>query len=179
MKNQKAQQNDTLPETQVEERIIGPKTPIDLSLLEPIHTPYPYTDSFGSGSGNQMGLGLSFLRDKENQRVVCRTKLDKRFAAYKRLLHGGIVVTMLDEAMGWSVYAAKDILGVTTEISTTFHFPMFVGKTYDVVGWMAAHRDTYAVTKAAIYTAHGRLVAEASGKWAYKSKSRIDFNFRK
>lgn len=178
MKNQKEQQKDTVPETQVEDRIVGPKAPIDISILEPILTPYPYTDSFGSGSGNQIGLGLSFLHDKLNQRVVCRTKPDKRFAAYKRLLHGGIAVTMLDEAMGWSVYAAKDILGVTTEISTTFHFPMFVDKTYDVVGWMAAHRETYAVTKAAIYTSHGRLVAEASGKWAYKSKARIDFNFR-
>jgi len=175
----KALKKDSVPETQVDACIAGPKAPIDLSILEPIDTPYPYTDSFGSGSDNQIGLGLSFQYDRLNQRVVCLAKPDKRFAAYKRLLHGGIVVTMLDEAMGWSVYAAKGILGVTTEISTTFLRPLFVEKTYHVVGWMSAHRETYAVTKAAIYTEHGRRVAEASGKWAYKSKARIDFTFRK
>jgi|GEM_PF-1541384 len=179
MKNDQLDREEISQDQKVEELSSGPHAPIDLSTLEPISTPYPYRDSFGSGTGNQIGLGLSFLHDKQNQRVVCEARPEKRFAAYKRLLHGGIVVTMLDEAMGWSVYAAKGILGVTTEISTTFHRPLFVDKTYHVVGWISLHRETYAVTRAAVYTEHGRRVAEASGKWAYKSKARIDFTFGK
>lgn len=158
-------------------RGLGPA--VDLDILEPISTPYPYQDSFGSGTDNPNGLGLTFMNDHQNKRVVAVTTIDDRFAAYGKLLHGGIVITMLDEAMGWSVYGAKGILGVTQEISSRFNRPLFINKTYYIVGWISAHRDTYAETKAAILAKHGRVLAEASGKFLYKPSSRIDSYFNR
>jgi len=119
---------------------LPPIEPISLEHLKPIEREFPYPDSFGSGTENHSGLGLSFLHDKENERVVAVTTPDERFAAYNRLLHGGIAMTMLDEAMGWSVYAAKGIVGVTLEVNSKF---------------------------------------EATGKFKYKSRKRLEFNFNR
>lgn len=53
---------------------------------------------FGCGDANEAGLGLKFYAD-EGGLVVCRLTLERRFEGPPGYAHGGIIATLLDEAM--------------------------------------------------------------------------------
>jgi uncharacterized protein (TIGR00369 family) len=53
---------------------------------------------FGCGQQNRVGLRLKFFVG-EDHRVVCRVRVPRRFEGPPGHLHGGIIATLLDEAM--------------------------------------------------------------------------------
>lgn len=53
---------------------------------------------FGCGQTNQAGLRLKFRAD-EHQRIHCRARIAKRFQGPPGYVHGGVIATLLDEAM--------------------------------------------------------------------------------
>jgi uncharacterized protein (TIGR00369 family) len=53
---------------------------------------------FGCGQQNRTGLRLKFFVDNEH-RIVCRVRLSRRFEGPPGHAHGGILATLLDEAM--------------------------------------------------------------------------------
>jgi len=60
---------------------------------------------YGCGAENEYGLHAEFRR--EGDRTVCDfTPVDFQ-QGYPGRMHGGIVSTLIDEAMGWAVYHSK------------------------------------------------------------------------
>jgi acyl-coenzyme A thioesterase PaaI-like protein len=55
---------------------------------------------FGCGKNNPDGMRLKFTYDEERDCFVCRFRLGKRFTGPPGHCHGGIIATILDEAMG-------------------------------------------------------------------------------
>ena len=53
---------------------------------------------FGCGQENRTGLRLKFFVDDEH-RIVCRVRVPQRFEGPPGHVHGGVIVTLLDEAM--------------------------------------------------------------------------------
>jgi uncharacterized protein (TIGR00369 family) len=53
---------------------------------------------FGCGQENRTGLRLKFFVDEEQQ-VVCRFRVPRRFEGPPGHVHGGVIATLLDEAM--------------------------------------------------------------------------------
>src|SRR3984885_1076792 len=53
---------------------------------------------FGCGAANRTGLRLKFLVD-EQQHVISRFKVPRRFEGPPGYVHGGVIATLLDEAM--------------------------------------------------------------------------------
>ncbi len=53
---------------------------------------------FGCGQTNRTGLRLRFFVDEERT-IVCRVRLAQRFEGPPGHAHGGIIATLLDEAM--------------------------------------------------------------------------------
>lgn len=53
---------------------------------------------FGCGQTNHTGLRLKFFVDEENT-ILCRVRLARRFEGPPGHAHGGIIATLLDEAM--------------------------------------------------------------------------------
>ena len=53
---------------------------------------------FGCGQANRSGLRLKFFVD-EQQTIICRVRLPRRFAGPPGHAHGGVIATLLDEAM--------------------------------------------------------------------------------
>jgi uncharacterized protein (TIGR00369 family) len=53
---------------------------------------------FGCGMANKSGLRLKFFVD-DQQQVVCHVRLARRFEGPPNHAHGGIIATLLDEAM--------------------------------------------------------------------------------
>jgi uncharacterized protein (TIGR00369 family) len=62
--------------------------------------PNPENHCFGCGGANEMGMLLTFELDEISRRSKGRFRIPARYQGAKGLVHGGIVATLLDEAMG-------------------------------------------------------------------------------
>ncbi len=79
---------------------------------------------FACGELNEHGLRL--LLHVTADGCWTETTLEPRFQGWESVAHGGIVTTILDEVMAWSVIG-RDTWGVTARISVAFRKPVQVG----------------------------------------------------
>jgi uncharacterized protein (TIGR00369 family) len=80
---------------------------------------------FGCGLENRAGLRLKFFIDADNN-VVCHLRLAARFAGPPGHAHGGIIATLLDEAMSKS-NRARGILAMTRHLEVDYLRPVPLG----------------------------------------------------
>jgi uncharacterized protein (TIGR00369 family) len=80
---------------------------------------------FGCGLENRTGLRLHFFAD-DDRNVVCHTRLAARFAGPPGHAHGGIIATLLDEAMSKS-NRARGILAMTRHLAIDYLRPVPLG----------------------------------------------------
>lgn len=77
---------------------------------------------FGCGLENRFGLRLKFFVDTDGS-IVCRTRLAARFAGPPGHAHGGIIATLLDEAMS-KANRARNILAMTRHMAVDYLRPV-------------------------------------------------------
>ena len=92
---------------------------------------------FACGTLNTNGLGLAL--HLEHERSWTELTLDRRFEGWEGIAHGGIVTTILDELMAWSL-VASDNWGVTARLSVEFRRPVPVATQIHAVGWVTKAR---------------------------------------
>lgn len=78
---------------------------------------------FACGKKNQCGLKLSF--QYSNGRLTAEFIPSKLHQGYKDITHGGIITTVLDEAMIQAAIA-EGIMPVTAEINVRFKMPLMI-----------------------------------------------------
>ena len=84
-------------------------------------------------ASNPEGLRLPFFHDEEARTVVADFELGPQFSGAPTYLHGGIVLSILDEAMAWAAIAVAEQWAVTKETTTRFERPVRVGRPHRVV----------------------------------------------
>ena len=72
-------------------------------------------------------MQLKFAYDKSRKRFVCRFRLDKRYTGPPGHCHGGIIATILDEAMG-KVNKLRQVVALTSEITINYLKPVPLNK---------------------------------------------------
>ena len=77
---------------------------------------------FGCGQANRSGLRLKFFVD-EQQTIVCRVRLPHRFEGPPGHAHGGIIATLLDEAMS-KANRQFGILAMTRQMEVDYLKPV-------------------------------------------------------
>ena len=87
---------------------------------------------FGCGEKNPLGFHMQFLTDE--QRVYSFVTVPAAMAGWDQTVHGGIISTILDEIMGWTVIYLLKKIGVTKSITVDFMKPVHVGKPLTVIG---------------------------------------------
>ena len=87
--------------------------------------PNPKNTCFGCGGANDAGMKLAFEQDDERRRIVGRFRLDGRYQGGGGMLHGGIIATLLDEAMG-KVCRFREVRAVTAELTVEYLKPIKV-----------------------------------------------------
>jgi acyl-coenzyme A thioesterase PaaI-like protein len=132
---------------------------------------------FACGELNERGLRLQLhLSDGH-----CWTELalGAEFEGWEGIVHGGILSTILDEVMAWSL-VAQDVWGVTARMTTDFRRPVRVGQQIRGEGWLSARRRRLLDTEARITDATtGELLAKASGLYvAATPEQRADLKKR-
>jgi acyl-coenzyme A thioesterase PaaI-like protein len=120
---------------------------------------------FACGELNEHGLRLDLHTDATG----CWTELtlDPRFQGWESIAHGGIVCTILDEVMAWSVIG-RGTWGVTARMSVAFRRPIATGRPLRAEGWVVEQNRRAArtaghvldgVTREVLATGEGTFIA--------------------
>ena len=88
-------------------------------------SPNPANKCFGCGGDNTGGMKLTFEQDNLNRRIVGRFVLGERYQGGGGFAHGGIIATLLDEAMG-KVCRFREVRAVTAELTVEYLKPVNV-----------------------------------------------------
>ncbi len=94
-----------------------------LNLREDV-TPH---NCFGCGALNVHGLRLRLMADPAGDGVVTRFVPPPHAEGYTGMVHGGIISTVLDEVMAWTLYR-QGIWAVTGQLTTRYRKPLLVGE---------------------------------------------------
>jgi uncharacterized protein (TIGR00369 family) len=87
--------------------------------------PNPENKCFGCGGANDGGMKLTFTQDNVNRRIVGKFILGPRYQGGGGMGHGGIIATLLDEAMG-KVCRFREARAVTAEMNIQYLKPVHV-----------------------------------------------------
>ena len=102
---------------------------------------------FACGPNNEKGLEMDFKKGKDNE-AVCEYVVQSEYQGYDGIVHGGIITTMIDEAMSKTIHY-HDKVAVTAEIKVRFKKSLMI--------------NTLITIQANISSTRGRFI-EASGK---------------
>ena len=120
---------------------------------------------FGCGDDNHAGLHLKFFVD-EAGRVLCRFRLAAQFQGPPGHAHGGIIATVLDEAMS-KANRHRNIVAMTRHMSIDYRRPVPLENDLILEGW--SEKDTQSASghkqqcSAEIRDASGTVLASATG----------------
>jgi uncharacterized protein (TIGR00369 family) len=118
---------------------------------------------FACGTENESGLRLKFNYSEDGRGAETRFVPDACYQGWKDLVHGGILMTLLDETMAKAaVRSGKNI--VTAEMTTKFKHPARVGATLTCSARVEEIRKRVVYARASIRDEDGSLLAEATGK---------------
>lgn len=97
-------------------------------------TPNPENKCFGCGGANNAGMKLTFEQDNVRRRIIGRFVLGATYQGGGGMAHGGIIATLLDEAMG-KVCRFRDVRAVTAELAIQYLKPVKVEEEIVVEGF--------------------------------------------
>jgi acyl-coenzyme A thioesterase PaaI-like protein len=115
---------------------------------------------YACGERNERGLHMVFRR--EGERAVCDYTPCEYQQGYPGRMHGGLVATLLDEAMGWAVYGAQQ-WGATARLSVRFRQPVGLDQHLRVEAWITHNRSRLIELRGEVRDNAGALLAEADG----------------
>lgn len=118
---------------------------------------------FGCSPKNDYGLKMEFYTNEEVNRVVSWFSVPARFCGWSNVVHGGIISTLLDEAMGWGglIILKKLVLSKTLEVE--FKSPVFTEAEIRVEGSvLEVKSDRKAVLQGCVYDANDNICAQST-----------------
>jgi acyl-coenzyme A thioesterase PaaI-like protein len=137
---------------------------------------------FACGTLNAHGLRLDLHLAPE--RCWTELELDPRFQGWDEIAHGGIVATILDEVMAWSL-VATDNWGVTARLNVAFRRPVALAMPIRAEGWITQSRRRLVETAARIVDlGTGTELTAATGLYvaadaARKAELQARYGFRR
>lgn len=117
---------------------------------------------FACGPNNRIGLRLRFAPAGEG--VQSEAVIPQPFQGWRGIVHGGVVMTLLDEGMAHAA-AAAGYRGVTAELTARFRAPVPIGEPLRITGRVAWRRGRVFGLEASVLAADGTLLAEGTGKF--------------
>lgn len=127
-------------------------------------------DCFVCDAGNASGLRIRFFHDDEAGVVSAEFVFDEHYSGAPKFVHGGIVYTMLDEAMAWATIAVAEKFAVVKETLVTYRRPVKVGQTHRVEAEITERAGKNIGVAARIVDSKGRRCAQASSTFVVLSE---------
>ena len=130
---------------------------------------------FACGRNNPDGMHLRFTFDEEGKRFICRFRLARRYMGPPGHAHGGIIATILDEAMG-KVNKIHNVVALTSQITVEYLKPAPLGKPLRVESREFSVRRRRHINTAEILDSRGHVLARGRGTFIAVNPERM---FRK
>jgi acyl-coenzyme A thioesterase PaaI-like protein len=144
---------------------VAKRTENPISLVRSDH------ECFGCGDLNPIGLHLRFAATTSG--VAARFTPTREHQGYDLMVHGGIIASVLDEAMAWAT-GRSGIWAVTGEISVRFRSPLHVGEETEVIAEVTGSRGRLVSTSAELRRLpSGKVVASATAKMLRATGNRL------
>lgn len=128
------------------------------------HHNIPRNHCFGCGADNPEGMHLKFVLDEARKTFVCKFKLAGRYVGPPGHAHGGIIATILDEAMG-KANKLRHVIALTREMKVEYLRPVPLGKPLVAEGRNRSVRGRVHTNVAEIRAASGEVLARSTGKF--------------
>lgn len=139
-------------------------------LWEPL--PRLDKDCFGCGSENHSGLRMTF--ETNGSRIRSRLTVPSQFRGWSRLVHGGVISTILDETMSWAAIILTKRFILTKKMTIQFQRPIFVESTLCGIGSIKEKTgERKAIVTGELFDDQGRLCATSEGEFVLYTKEQF------
>lgn len=118
---------------------------------------------FACGKENPIGLKLNFEIDRESETIKTEFIPTKPYQGYKDIVHGGIISTILDEAMV-KLAIGLGMNAVTATMNIKFRKPLLVGEKIIVTAKIESEVRRLIGASAQAIKDDGTIIAECEGK---------------
>ena len=117
---------------------------------------------FACGQNNPGGMHLRFTLDEARQTFVCKFRLSKRYTGPPGHCHGGIIATILDDAMG-KVNKLRHVIALTKEMTVEYLKPVPLHKPLLVEGSEVSVQGRIHINTARILNDKNEVLARSQG----------------
>ena len=117
---------------------------------------------FACGKDNPQGMRLRFTLDEERGRAQGRFRIAKKYQGPPGHLHGGIIATILDEAMG-KVNKLRSVVALTRNMEIDYLKPVPLQQPLIVEGWEMSVEGRRHTNVAEIRNEAGEVLARGKG----------------
>ena len=117
---------------------------------------------FACGKNNPEGMRLRFSYDERSKRFISRFRLGRRYTGPPGHAHGGVIATILDEAMG-KVNKLHQVVALTSEITVQYLKPVPLNKSLRVEARGVSVRGRRHINAAEILNQRGEVLAASRG----------------
>jgi uncharacterized protein (TIGR00369 family) len=131
------------------------------------------TNCFVCEQRNEQGLRIPFFHDTERNLVTAEFSLSDTFSGAPTLVHGGVSLALLDEAMAWACIAIGRQWAVTSETTTRFDRAVYVDKPHRVEAEVVEQTDIEIVTTGRIVDLKGRVRAESRATFTVLGEAQL------
>ena len=125
---------------------------------------------FACGEANPDGLHLKFQYDPKRRSAETHLKIDPRYQGATGYAHGGIIATLLDEAMA-KANGMGGIRAVTLRMQVSYRKMVPVKVLLKLTGWRTRWKGRKLYLRANLQDQSGQLLAEARGLFLQVPKS--------
>ena len=127
---------------------------------------------FVCGRENARGLRIPFVVDGEEVRALFTPGAE--LAGYEDTVHGGIISSLLDEAIVWAAFAATGRFGVTAELNVRFRKPLPIGTECTISGKLLEDKGRILIMESCVADGEGSPYATATGKIVPRENKKVD-----
>jgi uncharacterized protein (TIGR00369 family) len=117
---------------------------------------------FVCGQDNKDGMRLKFILDEPRQTFVCHFRLSSRYTGPPGHCHGGIIASILDDAMG-KVNKLRQVVALTREMTVEYLKPVPLHTSLRVEGHEIEVRGAKHINAAEILNEKNEVLARSRG----------------
>jgi uncharacterized protein (TIGR00369 family) len=132
-----------------------------MPLVELPHTP----GCLVCGRENPHGLHLHLYVDEATGIVRTRFTPAEHHIGFSGVVHGGVIATVLDEAMVWAATWTGGRFCLCGEMNVRFRDKIIIGQHVDIEASVVERRSRLVKTVGTVFSASGKLLCESSGKY--------------
>ena len=122
----------------------------------------PVNRCFACGQDNAQGMHLKFHLDEARRRSYCKFRLQKKYQGPPGHAHGGIIATILDEAMG-KVNKLRSVIALTKQMEIEYLKPVPLDTPLLVEGHEKSVRGRKHINAAEIRNQKNEVLARGRG----------------